>query len=122
MVTVACSFASSNAMPATRAVCAGMHTHMWWNWDGAAKHTMLIGRNAVQAYAAARMAESCLLGLQGKDNIYECAYVESSIIPELDYFASKVLQLFAEERMLFVQCRFKSLLRQSGHVSEALGS
>ena len=48
------------------------------------------GRGAVQAYAAARMAESCLLGLQGKDNIYECAYVESSIIPELDYFASKV--------------------------------
>ena len=36
------------------------------------------------------MAESCLLGLQGKDNIYECAYVESSLIPELSYFASKV--------------------------------
>lgn len=46
--------------------------------------------NAAQAYAAARMAESCLLGLQGKDNIYECAYVESSLIPELSYFASKV--------------------------------
>ena len=44
----------------------------------------------VQAYAAARMAESCLLGLQGKDNIYECAYVESGLIPELSYFASKV--------------------------------
>ena len=47
-------------------------------------------RNCSQAYAAARMAESCLLGLQGKDNIYECAYVESSLIPELSYFASKV--------------------------------
>ena len=36
------------------------------------------------------MAESCLLGLQGKDNIYECAYVQSNLIPELSYFASKV--------------------------------
>lgn len=44
----------------------------------------------LQAYAAARMAESCLLGLQGKDNIYECAYVQSSIVPGLDFFASKV--------------------------------
>lgn len=44
----------------------------------------------VQAYAAARMAESCLLGLQGKDNIYECAYVQSTVVPGLDFFASKV--------------------------------
>ena len=44
----------------------------------------------MQAYAAARMAESCLLGLQGKDNIYECAYVQSTVVPGLDFFASKV--------------------------------
>ncbi len=50
----------------------------------------LMRQSGLQAYAAARMAESCLLGLQGKDNIYECAYVESSLIPELSYFASKV--------------------------------
>ena len=36
------------------------------------------------------MAESCLLGLQGKDNIYECAYVQSTVVPGLDFFASKV--------------------------------
>ena len=41
------------------------------------------------------MAESCLLGLQGEPDIYECAFVESSLVPELDFFASKV-QLGAE--------------------------
>jgi len=41
------------------------------------------------AYAAARFAESCLRGLQG-DKVYECAYIESSLIPDLEYFASKV--------------------------------
>ncbi|KAL3148283.1 hypothetical protein ABBQ38_013749 [Trebouxia sp. C0009 RCD-2024] len=41
------------------------------------------------AYAAARMAESVLLGLDGKDDIYECAYVESSVT-KLPFFASKV--------------------------------
>jgi len=41
------------------------------------------------AYAAARFAESCLRGLQG-DKVYECAYIESSLVPGLDYFASKV--------------------------------
>lgn len=43
----------------------------------------------MQAYAAARMAESVLLGLDGKDDIYECAYVESSVT-KLPFFASKV--------------------------------
>jgi len=47
------------------------------------------------AYAAARMAESCLMGLQGERDIYECGYVESDLIPELDFFASK-LQLGQE--------------------------
>jgi len=42
------------------------------------------------AYAAARMAESVLLGMEGRDNIYECAYVQSSIAPGVDFFASKV--------------------------------
>lgn len=41
------------------------------------------------AYAAARFAESCLRGLQG-DKVYECAYVQSPLIPDLPYFASKV--------------------------------
>lgn len=43
----------------------------------------------VQAYAAARMAESVLLGLDGNEDIYECAYVESSVT-KLPFFASKV--------------------------------
>eukprot|EP00210_Caulerpa_lentillifera_P007369 g7043.t1 len=42
------------------------------------------------AYAAARMAESCLLGLQGEPDIYECAFVQSNLVPELEFFASKV--------------------------------
>lgn len=41
------------------------------------------------AYAAARMAESVLLGLDGNDDIWECAYVDSSVT-KLPYFASKV--------------------------------
>ena len=45
--------------------------------------------NFVQAYAAARMAESVLLGLDGSDDIYECAYVDSSVT-KLPFFASKV--------------------------------
>ena len=44
----------------------------------------------MQAYAAARMAESCLMGLQGEPDIYECAFVQSDLVPELDFFASKV--------------------------------
>ena len=44
---------------------------------------------SLQAYAAARMAESVLLGLDGSDDIYECAYVESSVT-KLPFFASKV--------------------------------
>lgn len=42
------------------------------------------------AYAAARMAESSLLGLQGEPNITECAFVESKLVDGLTYFASKV--------------------------------
>ena len=41
------------------------------------------------AYAAARMAESVLRGLDGEDGVYECAYVASTVT-ELPYFASKV--------------------------------
>lgn len=33
----------------------------------------------MQAYAAARMAESVLLGLNGEPNIYECAFVQSDV-------------------------------------------
>lgn len=31
------------------------------------------------AYAAARMAESTLLGLQGEPNMFECAFVQSDV-------------------------------------------
>lgn len=43
----------------------------------------------LQAYAAARMAESVLLGLDGNEDIYECAFVDSSVT-NLPFFASKV--------------------------------
>jgi hypothetical protein len=43
----------------------------------------------LQAYAAARMAESVLLGMQGTTTT-ECAYVESDIVPGVDFFAHKV--------------------------------
>jgi len=33
----------------------------------------------VQAYAAARFAESCMRGLDGDADVYECAYVESDV-------------------------------------------
>ena len=33
----------------------------------------------LQAYAAARMAESTLMGLNGEPNIYECTYVQSDV-------------------------------------------
>lgn len=43
------------------------------------------------AYAAARMAESVLLGLNGEPNIYECAFVQSDVVADVPYFATKVL-------------------------------
>lgn len=43
----------------------------------------------LQAYAAARMAESCLRGLDGEAGVLEAAYVDSNVT-ELPFFASKV--------------------------------
>lgn len=47
-------------------------------------------RHCLQAYAAARFAESVLLALNGDANVIECTYVESSMVPGLPYFSSKV--------------------------------
>jgi hypothetical protein len=44
---------------------------------------------STQAYAAARFSESVLRGLEGEPDVYEAAYVESTVT-ELPYFASKV--------------------------------
>lgn len=41
------------------------------------------------AYAGARMAESVLLGLTGEKGVEECTFVESSLVPGFQYFASK---------------------------------
>jgi malate dehydrogenase len=41
------------------------------------------------AYAAARMAESVLMGLDGTTTT-ECAYVESDVVPGVDFFAHKL--------------------------------
>ncbi len=46
----------------------------------------------LQAYAAARMAESVLMGLSGTPTT-ECAYVESNVVPGVDFFAHKVYAL-----------------------------
>lgn len=43
------------------------------------------------AYAAARMAESCLRGLAGEADVVECAYVASSVADGLGFFASPCL-------------------------------
>ena len=37
------------------------------------------------------MSESVLLGLNGEPNIYECAFVASDLVPDVPFFASKVL-------------------------------
>ena len=42
------------------------------------------------AYAAARMAESTLLGLAGEPGVYECAFVASDAVPGVPFFATKV--------------------------------
>ncbi|KAL2630168.1 hypothetical protein R1flu_014854 [Riccia fluitans] len=42
------------------------------------------------AYAGAVFAEACLKGLNGEKGIVECTYVQSSVIPELPFFASKI--------------------------------
>ncbi|KAF8668834.1 hypothetical protein HU200_052035 [Digitaria exilis] len=42
------------------------------------------------AYAAARFVEASLRGLDGDGDVYECAYVQSQVVPELPFFASRV--------------------------------
>jgi len=42
------------------------------------------------AYAAARFLEASLRGLDGDADVYECAYVQSQVVPELPFFASRV--------------------------------
>lgn len=43
------------------------------------------------AYAGARFAFSLLRGLTGEQNVVECSYVKSSVVPGLDYFSTPVL-------------------------------
>ncbi|CAL5061463.1 unnamed protein product [Urochloa decumbens] len=42
------------------------------------------------AYAAARFVEASLRGLDGDGGVYECAYVQSQVVPELPFFACRV--------------------------------
>jgi hypothetical protein len=42
------------------------------------------------SYAGALFAESCLKGLNGAQDIVECSYVASTVVPGLPYFSSKV--------------------------------
>jgi malate dehydrogenase len=42
------------------------------------------------AYAAARFLEASLRGLDGHGDVYECAYVQSQVVPELPFFACRV--------------------------------
>ena len=52
-------------------------------------HVLRVDSFSMQAYAAARFSESVLRGLEGEPDVYEAAYVESTVT-ELPYFASKV--------------------------------
>jgi len=70
--------------------------------DALTKRTMDGGTEVVQAkagkgsatlsmaYAGALMADSCLRGLNGEPGVVECSYVESSVVPGLDFFSTKV--------------------------------
>lgn len=42
------------------------------------------------AYAAARFGESCLRALAGQSGVLEYAFVQSRMVPGLDYFASQI--------------------------------
>jgi hypothetical protein len=42
------------------------------------------------AYAGALFADACLRGLNGEANVVEPSFVQSSVVPELPFFASKV--------------------------------
>ncbi|CAN6219617.1 unnamed protein product [Urochloa humidicola] len=42
------------------------------------------------AYAAARFVEASLRGLAGDGAVYECAYVQCQVVPELPFFACRV--------------------------------
>jgi len=52
--------------------------------DGAGSATLSM------AYAGALFADACLRGLNGSPNVAECAYVETSIVNGVDFFATKV--------------------------------
>jgi len=41
------------------------------------------------AYAGALFADACLRGLNGEAGVVECSYVQSSIVPGLDFFSTK---------------------------------
>lgn len=41
------------------------------------------------AYAAARLAESVLLGLSGHDGVTECMFIENDTVPGFKYFSCK---------------------------------
>lgn len=42
------------------------------------------------AYAGAHFANACLKGLNGEKDVVECSYVESNVVPGLEFFATKV--------------------------------
>eukprot|EP00976_Prorocentrum_cordatum_P109364 1195006-Prorocentrum_minimum.AAC.6 len=42
------------------------------------------------AYAGALFADACLRGLNGQKDVIECTYVESTQVPGLEFFATKV--------------------------------
>jgi hypothetical protein len=48
------------------------------------------GDHLVCRYAGALFADAVLKGLNGATDQVQCAYVESSVVPGLQYFASKV--------------------------------
>lgn len=70
------------------------------------------------AYAAARFAESCLRGLDGDADVFECTFVDSTVT-ELGFFASRV-KLGKEGVEAFVTSELEGLSESEAKGLEAL--
>jgi malate dehydrogenase len=71
------------------------------------------------AYAAARFVEASLRGLDGDVDVYECAYVQSQVVPELPFFACRV-KLGREGVEEVVASELKGLSEYEARALEAL--
>ncbi|CAN6226212.1 unnamed protein product [Urochloa humidicola] len=71
------------------------------------------------AYAAARFVEASLRGLAGDGGVYECAYVQCQVVPELPFFACRV-KLGREGVEEVVASELRGFSEYEAHALEAL--